>query len=56
MNYTEKCQQLTKLEFKSPEWMNLYIEIVKDTYKFEDLYVILNPKKLIMILRLVYHM
>ena len=46
MNYTEKCQQLTKLEFKSPEWMNLYIEIVKDTYKFEDLYVILNPKKI----------
>lgn len=44
MNFVEKTRELKKLTFKSPEWVAQYMSIVKDIYKMEKLYVILNPK------------
>lgn len=46
MDFIAKSNDLKKLTFKSPEWVAAYMSLVKDVYKMDKLYVILNPKKI----------
>lgn len=44
MNFITKCNELNDLEFKSPDWIAKYTELVKEIYAFDKLYVVINPK------------